>query len=258
MTWRSAVVLPETPSATRRDVHLWWRDDDAGRLVPTLAPLLDLSRVGTRPVGLAVVPAWLDEATTDLIHGEAHAEVLQHGWIHASHARSGRKTIELGGTATTAACLDLLRAGAARLDSAFGDAFLPVLVPPWNRIADRVLERLGEVGYAGLSTFADDQRGTASGLVHINAHVDIIDWRRDRRMKPIAMLTAEVDDLLAQGGSPVIGILSHHLVMSVDDVARLGRFYLELEARHRCRWLAPKALFAEPGKLSDEPADRRS
>jgi hypothetical protein len=249
--------MPEAPQPSKRDALLWWRDDDAGCIAPTLAPLLDLSFAGTRPIGLAVVPAWLDDATMRLIRGEPNAQVLQHGWTHASHALGDEKSIELGGDATTADCLDLLRAGAARLDSAFGDAFLPILVPPWNRIADRVLERLGEVGYAGLSTFADDLRGAVFGLVHINAHVDIIDWRKDRRMKPVATLLAEVDDLLAQG-APVIGILSHHLVMSVDDVARLGHFFMELEARYRCRWVAPRALFADPGKLSDEPADRRS
>lgn len=250
--------MPEAPRPVKPDVLLWWRDDDAGRIGPTLAPLLDLSLAGVRPIGLAVVPAWLDAATTRLIRNRPDVQVLQHGWNHASHALAGEKSIELGGAATTADCLDLLRAGAARLDSAFGDTFLPILVPPWNRIADRVLERLGEIGFTGLSTFADDHRGAVSGLVHINAHVDIVDWRGDRRMKPIATLIAEVEDRIAQGGSPVIGILSHHLVMSVDDVARLGQFFLELEARHGCRWVAPRALFADSGRLSDEPADRRS
>lgn len=250
--------MSESPEPGGRDVVLWWRDDDAGRIAPTLAHMLALSRAGTRPIGLAVVPAWLDDATTRLILDEPHAQVLQHGWMHASHALTGEKNIELGGAATTADCLDVLRAGAARLRSAFGDAFLPSLVPPWNRIADRVLERLKGAGYSGLSTFADDQRGAAAGLVHVNAHVDIVDWRGDRRMKPLAMLLTEVEDRIARSGSPVIGILSHHLVMSVDEVARLGHLFHELEARHNCRWIAPGALFAESGKLSDEPADCRS
>ena len=242
----------------KRDVDVWWRDDDAGRLAPTLAPLLDLSRVDARPVGLAVVPAWLDAATADLIRGEPSAEVLQHGWIHANHSVAGEKTIELGGSVATRTCLDQLLAGAARLGAAFGAAFLPVLVPPWNRIADRVLERLAEVGYIGLSTSSNDCRGTTFGLVHINTHVDIIDWRGDRRMKPVDALIAEVDHLLAQDGSTLFGILSHHLVMSADDVAQLGQFFRALEARYRCRWVAPRMLFEEPRRLVDEPADRRS
>lgn len=250
--------MAEAPKPAEKSPLLWWRDDDAGRYSPTLAPLLDLSRAEMRPIGLAVVPAWLDEATTRVIRDEPNAQVLQHGWTHASHATTGEKNIELGGAAQTADCLDSLRAGAARLRLVFGDRFLPVLVPPWNRIADRVLERLGEAGYAGLSTFADDQRGTAAGLAHVNAHVDIVDWRGDRRMKSPATLITEVEDQIARGGSPVIGILSHHLVMSVDDVARLGHLFHELEGRHNCRWVAPGALFTESGKLSDEPADRRS
>lgn len=251
-------AMSDAAKPAEQEVLLWWRDDDAGRLGPTLAHLLDLSRVGTRPIGLAVVPDWLDDATTRIVRDEPNAQVLQHGWTHASHATTWEKNVELGGTATTAACLDFLRAGAARLRSAFGDDFLPILVPPWNRIADRVLERLGEAGYSGLSTFADDQRGIAAGLVHANAHVDIVDWRGNRRMKSLAVLISEVDDQIARGGTPVIGILSHHLVMSVDDVARLGHFFHELEIRHNCRWVAPRALFTDSGKLSDEPADRRS
>ncbi len=243
---------------TKRDLHLWWRDDDAGCNAPSLAPLLDLSRADSRPLGLAVVPGWLDEATVRLVRGKPTAEVLQHGWTHANHARRGEKSIELGGTAATADCLDLLRRGAERLGSAFGADFLPVLVPPWNRIADPVIERLHDAGYAGLSTHSNDRRGSALGLVQINTHVDIINWRGNRRMKPVGTLIDEVEHLLAQGGLPVIGILSHHLVMTVDDVARLGRFFSALEARHRCRWIAPRTLFAASGRLPHEPADRCS
>lgn len=243
---------------TKRDLHLWWRDDDAGCNAPSLAPLLALSRADARPLGLAVVPAWLDEATVRLIRGEPTAEVLQHGWTHANNARMGDKSIELGGTATTADCLDLLRRGAARLRSAFDATFLPVLVPPWNRIADPVIERLHDAGYVGLSTHLDDRRGSALGLVQINTHVDIIDWRGDRRMKPVDTLIDEVEHLLTQHGLPLIGILSHHLVMTVDDVARLGRLFSALEARHRCQWIAPRMLFAAPERLPHDPADRCS
>ena len=120
-------------------VRFWWRDDDAGRLEPTLDPLLELAARHSAPLALAVVPAWLDAATIGAIAGSALVDVLQHGWAHENHARPGQRKIELGGAEDTDRLLRHLAAGRDRLAVAFGARFLPVMVPPWNRIerADR-------------------------------------------------------------------------------------------------------------------------
>ena len=227
------------------EVLVWWRDDDAGRHDPRLDMLLDLARDSGHPLALAVVPAWLDSTTTNRVLAVPNVHVMQHGWAHADHARPGAKAIELGGSVDSATCCHALRQGATRLRSTFGERFQPVMVPPWNRIDAHCLEALPGLGFSGLSTFADDRRGTAFGLVQVNAHVDLIDWRGTRRMKPLARLMEEVDSLLAEPDRRVIGLLSHHLEMSLDDVARMGQLLAHVDRLGRCRWADLPRLFLE-------------
>jgi hypothetical protein len=46
-----------------------------------------------------------------------------------------------------------LGTGWMALERLFGSRVLPVLVPPWNRIAPGLVPALPEIGYRGLSTF---------------------------------------------------------------------------------------------------------
>src|SRR3546814_9728269 len=79
--------------------------------------------------------------------------VFQHGFRHRNHAPGDAKRAEFGDHRPVAAMLAELQAGRDLSSRLFGDRWLPVLVPPWNRIADAVAERLAELGYRGLSTF---------------------------------------------------------------------------------------------------------
>jgi hypothetical protein len=225
------------------EVAVWWRDDDAGRHDARLDRLLELATGGGRQLGLAVVPAWLDDATTARVLAAPTVHVMQHGWAHADHALPGAKPVELGGAADRMTCADELRRGASRLRGAFGGRFLPVMVPPWNRIETSFLGALPGLGYRGLSTFADDRRGTARGLVHVNTHVDLIDWRGTRRMKPLGDLIGEVDRLLARPDCRMLGLLSHHLEMSLDEMARLRQLFTHVDELERCRWADLPSLF---------------
>ncbi len=226
------------------DVLVWWRDDDAGRHDARLDRLLELAATDDRPLGLAVVPAWLDAATTARALAVPSVHVLQHGWAHADHAAAGAKSIELGGTLALDVLRDRLKAGASRLLAAFGERFLPVMVPPWNRIDTPGLAALAGLGFRALSTFAEDRRGRAHDLVQANTHVDLIDWQGTRRMKPEAALLGEIDRLMAQPDRRVLGLLSHHLEMSLDDMARLRQLLTHLDAHRRCRWADLPTLFS--------------
>ncbi len=227
------------------DTLVWWRDDDAGRYHARLDRLLALAAATGRPLGLAVVPAWLDDASARRVQAVPGVHVMQHGWVHADHAPAGAKSIELGGIIELGACRAALRQGASILRTAFGDRFLPVMVPPWNRIDKSCLEVLAGLGFAGLSTFADDARGTSCGLVHINTHIDVIDWRGTRRMKPLEQLLDEVDGALSNPELAVLGLLSHHLEMSLDDMERMRQLMAHVDRLGRCRWVGPASLFSE-------------
>ncbi|MGI9493032.1 MAG: hypothetical protein ACR2QF_11600, partial [Geminicoccaceae bacterium] len=169
-------------AAARRGetIRFWWRDDDAGRSHPALYRLLDLAERQAAPIAVAVVPAWLESETQGTIAGAAQATVLQHGYAHVNHAAKRAKSIELGGREPEQ-ILDELREGFGILEDAFGSAYLPVLVPPWNRIDKALVPTLKSIGYTGLSVYGPRRAlEAAPGVGLVNTHLDPVDWRGTR------------------------------------------------------------------------------
>ncbi len=141
-----------------RQATLWWRDDDACRATPALVSLLAIAAEARIPVAVAAVPAALERSLVDAVVAAPMATVLQHGYAHRNHALPGARNAELGTDRPLAAVEAELVAGRDRLRDAFGPRFLPVLVPPWNRIAPAVVARLPAAGLSGLSTFGSRTR----------------------------------------------------------------------------------------------------
>jgi peptidoglycan/xylan/chitin deacetylase (PgdA/CDA1 family) len=210
-SWRELEAALDAVALEGKAIHLWWRDDDAGRDDPRLERLLELAERQALPLALAVVPVWLDESAQARIAASAQASVLQHGFAHRNHAPAGEKSCELGGRALELIEAELAQGHAALVD-AFGAAFLAVLVPPWNRFDQRLIGRLTACGFCGLSAFgARKAREAAAGLIQVNTHLDPIDWRGDRlfvgEVAALERLIAVLDP------DEPIGILSHHLAM---------------------------------------------
>ncbi len=221
---------------------VWWRDDDAGRDDPKLERLLDLARVRSRPVALAVVPDWLEPVTAARILACPMATVLQHGVAHADHGEPGNKTIELGGSADRGALARDLVAGRERLEAAFGDRFLPVLVPPWNRVDPDVVALAPALGFTGISCFGEPP--TRADLVRVDVHVDAIDWHGSGRPFPVATIEGALDDQLAAAAGAPVGLMTHHQVLDGcdwDDLDRLLRFGHDAGVR----WVPAKAMFGD-------------
>jgi hypothetical protein len=222
-------------------IQVWWRDDDAGRDHSALTRLLELAEGHDVNLALAVVPLWLEADAQARIAASAHATVLQHGFAHANHASAGRKSIELGGRDLEAVVGELER-GRAMLEDVFGCAFLAVLVPPWNRLQDGLIERLADCGFIGLSTFGRRALAEAApGVAQVNTHLDPIDWRGTRlfigEATALARLLAVLD-----AGEP-IGILSHHLTMDEDGWAFLDRLLGVLAGHPGARLCPARELF---------------
>lgn len=210
-------------AARRRPLRLWWRDDDAGRATPTLDRLLDLAARYRAPVALAVVPRWLESACAERIARCPQASVLQHGIAHHDYAAPGERKIELGGTAALEALGLAVMAGRERLVAAFGPRFLPVMVPPWNRIAPPVLLALERWGFAGWSGWRGSPPDLAA-LRRVDTHLDAIEWRAGRQTRHVDALWADLAELLRAGVREPIGLLTHHLVTGDDGFAALDRF----------------------------------
>ncbi|MCP5810160.1 hypothetical protein NL321_28850, partial [Klebsiella pneumoniae] len=72
-----------------------------------------------------------------------------------------------------------LREGCVLLARLYPDRFVPVLVPPWNRIDAALLPYLNACGFKALSVFGP-AKPVETSVPHINTHVDLMDWHGTR------------------------------------------------------------------------------
>ncbi len=212
--WRVVEAELAAWEAAGRVADFWWRDDDAVAPSRALDRLLDFGL----PLSLAVIPQDAEPALARRLAGYRHVRVVQHGIAHRNHAVVDMKQTELVAGLSLAA---LSEAG-ARLAELFGPQFLPVLVPPWNRIAPELIGALSESGFIGLSTFGPRRgRLAAPGLAQVNTHADPVDWRARRARAPDDLASRVADALAlrrlgqADAGEP-LGLLTHH---RLDDPA---------------------------------------
>lgn len=224
-----------------KTAEFWWRDDDAIRQGPILDRLL-LS-AGKSPLALAVIPGLLDQSLVDCLAGKQNVSVLQHGWVHENHAGPGEKKAEFKLNRPIEVMLDELSRGYQRLSEAFGDRFVPVFVPPWNRVAEDLATRLPEAGLTRLSVFTP-RTGKELPPPRINTHVDIIDWRGNRGFvgmeqclnQAIAHLRMKRVGLPAIDVTEPTGLLTHHLVHDGDCWAFLSDFNQLIRSHPAAQW----------------------
>ena len=203
------------------EARFWWRDDDASENSAELERLLQLGRQRQVPLALAVIPARLEPNLGDLVRNFERVSVLQHGYSHTSHATGGQRSIEFGGSRSSEELTRDLARGRDLLQRHFDDLLLPVLVPPWNRIEQRVVDELPGLGFHGLSTLkARRAIEAAPGLLQVNVHLDPINWpRRTGFVGVYPAIAVLVQHLVARrsgyrDAAEPTGILSHHLVQN--------------------------------------------
>jgi hypothetical protein len=181
-SWREFEQELDAWTETGSRATYWWRDDDAIEPTVELDRLLALAAAQEIPVAVAVVPGRGCAALgRRLAESVDIGTPLQHGYLHRNHAPAGEKKVELGGERPSAEVCEELMRGAARMWALFGPESLPVLVPPWNRIAPGLVPLLPELGLTGLSTYgARSGPNPAPGLTQANTHVDIMRWNEPR------------------------------------------------------------------------------
>ena len=250
--WRALAEELDAWQSGDRTATLWWRDDDAAAPSAALDRLLALRARQRVPLSLAVVPAGA-EPSLDARLAEAGdgVAVLQHGYAHQNHAAAGAKKIELGGERLSAHVVSELAVGQQRLEHVGG--WLPVLVPPWNRIAAHLVPMLPEIGFRGLSTFgARHRREPVAGLVQANTHVDPVNWREGRSfVGTSAALNTAVAHLRARregqaDANEPTGLLTHHLVDDAATWSFVEAFVEQTTAHPAAAWLAGATVFGAP------------
>jgi hypothetical protein len=232
--------------AAGKRAALWWRDDDATAPTPELDRLLALRRRHNLPLALAVIPAEAGPALAERLRGETDITILQHGYAHLNHAPAGAKKCELTDTRPMATMLAELAAGKTRLANWAG--FLPVLVPPWNRIAPALVPLLAVEGFRGLSGFGT--RGAApAGLGIGNTHLDPVAWRAGGGFVGLEpMLRVAIEALEARRSGRLdptepIGLLTHHRAQVETVWDFVAEYLLRTRGHPGACWLAAREVF---------------
>jgi hypothetical protein len=190
----------------------WWRDDDATRPGPQLEHLFSVA--GKAPLALAVIPLEASDELAARVRNRDGVTVLQHGYAHTNHALTNEKKSEFGDNRPLATMMAEIEAGRNRLAALFGDRFVPVFVPPWNRVSAAIAGRLIGHGFRGLSTYGPRRRATARCTV--NCHADLIDWRGSRGFVGEGEILAQIIDHLSARRRKTVdateptGLLTHH------------------------------------------------
>jgi len=191
--------------AQGRRATLWLRDDDACGDSPALARLLTLARTHAVPVAIAAIPAALEPTLAAALEGCREATVVQHGFAHRNHAPAGERSAELFEGRDVRVCIGELRRGKERLERTFGDRFVPIVVPPWNRAGEKLVTHLGAVGFTGLSRFGpragvpDEQVVERAGVL-VDLPWVLADQMRCDRFVNVSLDGERTDTGLAQAG----------------------------------------------------------
>jgi hypothetical protein len=237
-------------SAKNRTALFWWRDDDATDANAKLKAMLALAESFATPIALSAIPAKATARLANLVAKSNVAEVLVHGLRHENHAAADRTKRELGGDMSLDSVLLDAATGLRLARARFGARCLPVLVPPWNRITARAVPHLPKLGFRGLSTWKPRiEKFPAPGLLQINAHLDLIDWRHGRTLKSERVVAGLLLRKLRWRRAKLVrmeeplGLLTHHAYWSASKERLLADLLSTLVAHPAVRFVKASDAF---------------
>ena len=236
------------------NASLWWRDDDASEPSVALDRLVYLSETFHAPCGLATIPVRAGNALAEFVDGSAYLWVLQHGYAHINHAPSGSGAWELGLHRPKSVVLEELNDGMTRLRQLFHDRFIPVVVPPWNKMDAELMPYLPVMGYRGVSASYKKIRPVPPADLRVaDAHCDLLKWKKGHTArfagseKCVANLVGHLKDKrlgLVDETEPTC-ILSHHLEMD-DDAWNFMDGLLSVTSAHpAATWMSPADIWPQ-------------
>jgi hypothetical protein len=204
-------------------MEIWWRDDDLEAPSHSLENMIAVSdNINLAPL-LAVVPARASSQLVNLLN-QCNINIAMHGLNHYNYEPFTRKKAEFGSFRPIEAQWKDLEKGIGKLEQLFGDLFLKCFVPPWNRINNELTKTLPSFGISSLSTFSSRKEATpVPGLLQVNTHVDVIDWKEKRSFIGAELMADKIAGELQNCRTRAIdtlepiGLLTHHLIMSIDD-----------------------------------------
>jgi peptidoglycan/xylan/chitin deacetylase (PgdA/CDA1 family) len=258
--WRALEDELDRWASEGRAASFWWRDDDAVAATPALERLIGLHRASAAPLALAIIPALAQPGLADRLSNEPNIAALQHGYLHHNHASPDEKKSEFPNKRSINERLADLQAGLECLQNLLTqDQFLPIFVPPWNRLATDILSDMPRLGYVAVSTFQARSRYWATpALAVLNTHIDPIDWHGNNNAAAVERsLAAACLHLRAMRAGEQhlqpLGLLTHHLRHDETIWAFIDLFLSRTAAHPAVRWLDVSAAL-EIGRPPVTPA----
>lgn len=241
--------------ASGRSCPFWWRDDDLVCASPELNKMALVAAEARVPVLAAVIPARTDDCLGEDTRGMTGLSFCQHGYAHKSHAAAGSLSNEFGCGRPPGEVVREIAEGRQRLQGLFGERFIPVFVPPWNRIAAEFVPLLEEYRFLGLSQYKDEPSHPDSKLIIVNSHIEILRWPAASKAtcKPTSTLILELVKLLAERrvSAPApepLGVLTHHLAMRDDAWSFMRRLFAVTAEYSVVKWLSGAEIFSAARK----------
>ena len=229
--------------------RLWFRDDDASSDIPGLRWMVQNAAACDVPIFFAVIPGLLTEDAESLLRSHPNHWVLQHGYDHADHSLPGQEQTELCDHRDIDEVARQLEQGRQRLEEAFAERFLPVMVPPWHRIGPRIGSCLSAWHFEAFSAHARGLDRSVDFLPTVDAQIDLMRWS-----DPFVFIGRDdlehqlVEELelrrLRDAFSKPVGILSHHSMMCSDKMSAIRELWSLASAHAGARWLGGTEVFS--------------
>lgn len=237
--WKHAGVLP----------RFWWRDDDGHASTPALGRAIEWSNSNCVSGLLSAIPAKLDHSLAEVLEEAPLLWVAQHGWSHTNHVAAPGNPSELGRDRPLQDVAAELSRGDQILSKAFAKRYLPVVVPPWNRLSPEIAARLPSLGYAGLSSHWGLHRSDSPPeLNYFDTHVDASEkanghWTGASGPAILSSLVRALQSVRTSGRHEPIGILTHHLFMDDNRTWDVLARIVEATRANGGLWMGPPDLF---------------
>lgn len=211
---RAARMVARHAGKSRRP-KVFFRADDIHEADPGFTRLARIFSARRAPLSMAVVPAWITpEKVSGLLSVCKGAPDLwcfhQHGFDHENRALSGKKAEFPDSRDQEAIRTDLAR-GRERMEALFPERFDPVFTPPWNRLGEKGLVCLRELGFSAVSRSFGSHPDPPPGLPDFPVQVDLHTRKETDPGQAAAALFRELDEGLERG---LCGIMIHHALMN--------------------------------------------
>lgn len=253
-TWQQFIDELSNWKKTNTSPIFWIRDDDITEENENIFKLINLCISNDTPLYLAAIPKKIDRKLISKTINYSECYILQHGFSHQNHAPKKHKKSEFHSSRELNVMCSEIKKGYEILVGCCREKLLPVFVPPWNRMTDRLFPCLLKSGLQGYSS-KNTSFKVPENLIVRDAHLDIADWKNNCKFigetTSINMLINQLQLIRTTQNTACtpICVLTHHKVMDKESFSFLNKLIITSK-EFGAIWGSPKKIFGGEFDLS--------